>query len=405
MPLHDSFKSSGGNARLSALSKMSSVPTVEDLTFALAQAQKARKRPIVLVWRTAEVPAGFSLTVTCGPDPDLPAWHLQFGDEAPKDMWTHASTDTTLIQGLLVAEHESAMNNLAMAQATAHATQQMQSEKKPLPQWQKPASKIASNELAELPQQATPSSSSQWQRPFAEQSGANEQYQTGGNARLNSATPQQAQPPHQASSSQWQSGQHEAQPAAAQLGTAGSGATRTLPAPIDLDRGAVDSIYQLITNPETGLITHSAFLFFFLREFRQFQKCGAPFSMVQFELLYNANGFLNPLPAEALRQAVQRMKNICRPLDWVAHYETTEYAILMPHTKRQEAHSIASTLCQSLYAEALAPALQPALLVLSCGVVSFPEDCEHPGVLLAAAKEAKEQAKLSMQPVVLFSDC
>lgn len=386
MPLHESFKTGGGggSARLSQLSKMSSVPTIEDLTFALGQAQKARKRPIVLIWRTAEVPTGFCLTVTCGPDPDLPSWHLQFGDEAPRDLWTHASSDTTLIQGLIVAEHESAMNNLAMAQASAQAAQKMQRHQSS--EWHKPADQP---EKKSLPQ---------WQKPALKTKASDQENQD------HSQSNHQGAQQHSQNEAQWRSGQHEVQSRAEQLDTAGGAGSRPLPAPIDLDRTAVESVHQLITNSETGLLTHSAFLFFFLREFRQFQKCGAPFSMVQFELLYNTNGFLQAPPPEGLREAVRRIKQIVRPLDWIAHYESSEYAILMPHTKRTEAHSIVSSIYQSIYAEPLAANLEPTLVVFSCGVASFPEDCEHPGVLLAAARDAKAKAKLNMQPIVLFAD-
>jgi hypothetical protein len=38
------------------------------------------------------------------------------------------------------------------------------------------------------------------------------------------------------------------------------------------------------------------------------------------------------------------------------------------------------------------------------GVASFPEDTSHPGILLAAARDAKAAAHEAGKPIILFAD-
>jgi hypothetical protein len=50
------------------------------------------------------------------------------------------------------------------------------------------------------------------------------------------------------------------------------------------------------------------------------------------------------------------------------------------------------------------PGLDNRMLGISFGVASMPDDCTHPGVLLAAAQDAKNRARKAGVPVMLFSD-
>ena len=62
MPLHDSFKTnSGANMRLS---KLSAVPSEQDLMFAMNQAGKNPRAVIELPWKTSTSPVTFVLKVS-----------------------------------------------------------------------------------------------------------------------------------------------------------------------------------------------------------------------------------------------------------------------------------------------------------------------------------------------------
>lgn len=183
-------------------------------------------------------------------------------------------------------------------------------------------------------------------------------------------------------------------------------APRPLPAPVDLNRAAVDSIYKSFTNADTGFISHAAFLFFLVNEFNRYQKDPKPLSVVRFDMSVkplNAESTIAPMPQKAVQEAGKRIFSVMRPLDWAAHYEQ-EFAILMPFTDRAEAGQLAHRMAVALTQTPLVPGLDPKMLGLSVGVASMPDDCTHPGILLAAAQDAKNRARKAGVPVMLFSD-
>ncbi len=110
-----------------------------------------------------------------------------------------------------------------------------------------------------------------------------------------------------------------------------------------------------------------------------------------------------PVPPKAIYEAGKRIFSIMRPLDWVAHYEK-EYAILMPFTSRAEAGQLTQAIASAIASTSLVPGMEPKMIGISFGVASMPEDCSHPGILLAAAQDAKNRARKSGVPVVLFAE-
>ncbi|HEY9869019.1 MAG TPA: diguanylate cyclase, partial [Candidatus Obscuribacterales bacterium] len=151
-----------------------------------------------------------------------------------------------------------------------------------------------------------------------------------------------------------------------------------------MDRAAVDAVFQQLSNPETGLMTYPAFLFFFVREYTQYQITQRAFSVILAEFCISFSGgeqnILRPLPPRAVRQLAQRIFPLTRPLDWVAHYDQTEYALLLPNTNRQTAGELASSIVQAAASSPLMPDMDPALLTINLGIATFPDDTNHPGV-------------------------
>ena len=212
------------------------------------------------------------------------------------------------------------------------------------------------------------------------------------------------------------SGQHRAQsdataPAPSQQSAAqqslSSTRNRPLPAPVELDRSAVDAIFKTLSNPETGLLTHSSLLFFLVREFNRFQVSKEPFGLILLEmnvLISNSTGqqLPRPLPPRAVRAATEKLFKVTRQLDLVTHYEQLDYAMLLPTTNRQQAAEFAQTVSKALLSQPLLPDMEPKSLIVHMGVACFPEDTSHPGILLAAARDAKQIAQQSGRPVVHF---
>jgi len=185
--------------------------------------------------------------------------------------------------------------------------------------------------------------------------------------------------------------------------------TSPLPPPVELDRHAVDAVFKTLSNPDTGLLTHSSLLFFLVREFNRFQVSKEPFSLfiIELNVLISGSGgqqLPRPLPPRAVRAATEKLFKVTRQLDLVAHYEQHEFAMLLPTTSRQQAAEFAQTVSKSLLGQPLLPDMEPKSLVLHMGVASFPEDTSHPGILLAAARDAKLAAQRAGKPIMLFSE-
>jgi GGDEF domain-containing protein len=179
---------------------------------------------------------------------------------------------------------------------------------------------------------------------------------------------------------------------------------KALPNPINLDRSAVDSVYASFTNADTGFISHAAFLFFLVNEFGRFQREPKPLSVVRFTLFLKTNdATLQPLPVPAIKEAGRRMFSIMRSLDWVAHYDF-EFAILLPYTNRQQASEIVHKIAHAIGSAPLLPGLDPRQVGCHFGIACMPDDCSHPGVLLAAAEEAKKHAQENQLAVTTFAD-
>ena len=117
----------------------------------------------------------------------------------------------------------------------------------------------------------------------------------------------------------------------------------------------------------------------------------------------NSESTITPVPQRALKEAGKRIFSVMRPLDWVAHYEQ-EFAILMPFTARAEAGQLTQAIANAISVADLVPGLETKMVGISFGVASMPEDCSHPGILLAAAQDAKNRARKSGVPVMLFND-
>lgn len=105
MPLQDSFKTSTAGANIK-LSKLTSVPSTQDLDFAMGQAGKHPRAIIELPWKAPSSTTTFVLKVsTAQGSEEGPSWTLHAGEsvDAPV-LWSHDSMDTFLIQSLITAE-------------------------------------------------------------------------------------------------------------------------------------------------------------------------------------------------------------------------------------------------------------------------------------------------------------
>jgi len=186
--------------------------------------------------------------------------------------------------------------------------------------------------------------------------------------------------------------------------------TRALSAPLQalgIDMAAIQGVAKSLQRSETGIFTYPAFLYFLEQEYFRFLSSGWPFSVAMFELRLRRGGPeapLDPLPLTAVREATKRINSVKRNLDLFAHYETFDYAMMLPNTNSAAAGIFANRIVEVLLSAPLAEGVSMHNLALHLGIANIPEDCQELGLVLAAAREARNRAKQTNVPVVLYRD-
>jgi len=169
-----------------------------------------------------------------------------------------------------------------------------------------------------------------------------------------------------------------------------------------VDRGLVQSGMKSLYNAETGLLTYPVVLHFLEQEFFRWEHSGAPFTLLVFDMCNRTPYGIEPLPPEALREAVKRIETVKRNVDCLAHFESNSFLLLMPFTRVQAATLVAKRLTEVLWDPTLGGALESSKLALAFGIAGVPEDCQDLGLLIAAAKQATTVSKQIATPVVAF---
>ncbi|HEY9785390.1 MAG TPA: DUF4388 domain-containing protein [Candidatus Obscuribacterales bacterium] len=174
----------------------------------------------------------------------------------------------------------------------------------------------------------------------------------------------------------------------------------------------VDAIYTSMLRPETGVLAYPGFLLFLQHEFYRFEAYGWPMSLILFEMNrkkdYDSTakeGSLRSsvelLPPQAVTVAAKRIELVKRPLDVFGHYETLEFALLLPNTKVGSASYVANRILQTLTISPLSPQIDKKTLKLAFGIANLPADGETLYDLLSAVRSAKDKAVAGNFPIVI----
>jgi GGDEF domain-containing protein len=195
-----------------------------------------------------------------------------------------------------------------------------------------------------------------------------------------------------------------------ELITLGSSSSKTSDRPAlepkSIDKRAIQNVMMSLRRPETGLFTYPAFLYFLEQEYFRGYRSASPISIIVFNMRINSSNanVKEPLPLAAVSEAVRRISRAKRHVDMMAHYETFDYAMLLPNTKVSGAAVFANRILKTLKEEPLMPGLDPERLSIAFGVASIPEDCVDLSLLLSAAEVAKNAALNNANPIVLYRD-
>lgn len=172
----------------------------------------------------------------------------------------------------------------------------------------------------------------------------------------------------------------------------------------DLDHGMIANVLRHLMRADTGMYTYPALLYFLEREFGKSTAFGMPLSLIVFESRIILNNLPpQPLPIPALQEISNRVESLKRPFDILAHYETFDFALLLPGSSARAAKMIGHKVAEALINVPIMQG-QTQRLLLAGGVVSAPEDTQELGKFIAAARESKNKAKEAKMPLKAFSE-
>ncbi len=161
-------------------------------------------------------------------------------------------------------------------------------------------------------------------------------------------------------------------------------------------KAAIQALKTSLIRQETGVFIYPAFLYFLQHEYLRYQLYDSPLSLIIFEMSKisdTAIGGLDLINRQETLVALRKIAAVKRPLDILAHFETMNYALLLPDTNAEVANQIAKRIVSVLSAQPLSDELDPSLLKLSFGVGNIPQDGGDLEALIIRTKQALQQSK------------
>lgn len=158
-----------------------------------------------------------------------------------------------------------------------------------------------------------------------------------------------------------------------------------------------DHLRRLATiDPLTGLSNYRHLIDTLDKEIRRSNRTGREFALLMFDLddLKQLNDNFGHLTgSQALCRTADALTLFCRDIDTAARFGGDEFALLLPETGLQAAHSVARRISGSIAEDHNGPRFS-----VSVGVGVFPKDGETPEALVSAADnelyEMKRQRKV-----------
>jgi GGDEF domain-containing protein len=172
---------------------------------------------------------------------------------------------------------------------------------------------------------------------------------------------------------------------------------------LGVDENAVQGVAKNLTRTETGILTFPSFIYFVDQEYLRYEYFNLPFSVIVFSMGQRKDDDSNsePLKMLAVRRAMQRISLVKRQVDLLGHYETFDYAMLLPNTNSAAASALAHRITDVLREAPLSSDMDAKSLTLAFGVATVPEDCQEMDRVLIVAGKARDRAREQHQRVVL----
>lgn len=340
MALFDTFNSKvAGNLRLA---KMISVPSTEDLKYALSEAERTQKPvelPFVNPLNSGAI--NFLIAASAAQGVLPPRWSFyRMEGETLVHLWSRQTTEVIMIQGRIKVE--------SLYQHTGNTGQFMALREDDGSKYE---SELLSQRLSgeRLPAAAPPPPP----------------------AFTNSVDTLKPYDPFQ------------------------SREKAHLPEPEAIDREAVRQVFAALSEPLCGMLTAQAFWLFLL------SYCGPRVSNhPSIALVRMKAGFAANLSEDERNRLVQKtarkINELSQPYEVISYFGHGEFAFLRYGMDSSAAMNFAEALRESLVLSV------PELISLTYGVSSLPGTTSEPGVALAAAVKARQLAENCNMPGLIF---
>lgn len=182
---------------------------------------------------------------------------------------------------------------------------------------------------------------------------------------------------------------------------------RPLVEPKVIDGAMIQSVMMSLRRQDTGLFIFPAFLYFLEEEFFRVYRAKGNLSILIFELcelVSTPTGIIKQaLPAATIADASLRIARRKRHTDIVAHYETHNFAVLLPGTGSGGTRVFANKMIKSMGESPLQGAAGKRLS-LAVGSASIPEDFTNLNSLLGAAEVAMRYSLETGRLYTAFKD-
>ncbi len=169
----------------------------------------------------------------------------------------------------------------------------------------------------------------------------------------------------------------------------------------DLDEQAILAAIRPLHRSETDVFSYPVFQYFVKNELARHDTDAKPFTLVVFDLLVEKANGQQSMPVGAAKIALDRIKGLKRPIDILGHFETFDFALLLPQTAARSGAIVAQRILERVNATAI-PGLENAVINMAFGIAACPQHSKSAGTLLAAAAEAKKLARKTSIAIVEY---
>ncbi len=170
-----------------------------------------------------------------------------------------------------------------------------------------------------------------------------------------------------------------------------------------IDEQAIAAAIKPLARMETDVFTYPVFQYFLKQEIARYGVDAKAFTIMVFDLLVERPNGLESMPLSAAKIALDRVKGVKRDIDILGHFETFDFAIILPQTATRSAGIVAQRILERINGEPIASLVGSSSQInIAFGMASYPQDGKTAGALMAAAAEAKKHARKTSIAIVEY---